>query len=91
MCIRDRIRQASVLWNEAGKQVYFHHTGICQNSDWLAFLQPPVYIPMPVSYTHLVSAHTSCHLTSDSHTAPSGIIHLQIIESKIQSIIPPII
>ena len=28
---------------------------------------------------------------SDSHTAPSGIIHLQSIESKIQSIIPPII
>ena len=30
-------------------------------------------------------------LTSDSHTAPSGIIHLQSIESKIQSIILQII
>ncbi len=28
------IRQASVLWNEAGKQVYFYHTGICRNSGW---------------------------------------------------------
>ena len=36
-------------------------------------------------------AHTSCHLTSDSHTALSGIIHLQSIESKIQSIILQII
>ena len=41
--------------------------------------------------TIAVSAHTSCHLTSDSHTAPSGIIHLQSIESKIQSIILQII